>query len=169
MQSPILDLPTHMLSNTEIPFAWKLGYISSFYVEPFYRELNMIHGISRPEYVILFCLQHSPGASAKDIAETTGRPKNSLSMAIGKLEKKGLLQRSCHPLDPRILQLTLTPQGANIYTKILKLLQAREAAMLATLTRSERTSLNKLLQKIAQHAPSWSHVDQESIKNIDSL
>lgn len=161
-----VDLPVHMLNNPEIPHAWKIGYISSFFIEPFYRELSHILDITRAQYVILFCLQHSPGASAQDVVETTGRPKNSISVAVTKLEKKGYLTRSPLPEDPRVLQMKLTPKGVHTYHGILELLQAREAAMLAPLSPAERVTLDRLLMKVARHAPAWSYVDQKGIASL---
>jgi DNA-binding MarR family transcriptional regulator len=149
------DFRTGMLEGNEVTFAWRLNYIASFYALPFYLALEQRIGISRPEYVILFCVIHRPGVTAGEIVAATGRPKNSLSFAITRLEKKGLISRRQNHADSRRMELRATGPGRAIYRRILPFLQERERRLLAPLSAQERERLGSLLMKIALNVPEW--------------
>ena len=149
------DFRTGMLESNAVTFAWRLNYIASFYAVPFYLALEQRIGISRPEYVILFCAIHRPGVSAAEIVTATGRPKNSISFAVTQLEKKGLIVRRPDNVDSRRMELRATGSGRAIYRKILPFLQERERRLLAPLSAEERERLGSLLMKIALNVPEW--------------
>jgi DNA-binding MarR family transcriptional regulator len=144
-----------MLESNALTFAWRLNYIASFYAVPFYLALEQRMGISRPEYVILFCVIHHPGVTAAEIVAATGRPKNSISFAVTRLEEKGLLARRPNHTDSRRMELRATGPGRATYRRILPFLQERERRMLAPLSTVEREQLGSLLMKIALNVPEW--------------
>jgi DNA-binding MarR family transcriptional regulator len=148
-----------MLERNGVTFAWRFNYIASFYAVPFYLALEQRIGISRPEYVILFCVMHRPGITAQEIVGATGRPKNSISFAITRLEKKGLIVRRPSQADSRRMELRATGPGRTIYRRILPLLQERERRLLAPLSEDERERLGALLLKIALNVPEWEEPD----------
>jgi len=149
------DFRTEMLESNAVTFAWRLNYIASFYAVPFYLALEQSIGISRPEYVILFCVLHRPGVTAKEIVAATGRPKNSISFAVARLEKKGLIVRHPSHADSRRMELRATGPGRAIYRRVLPFLQERQRRLLAPLSAEERERLGSLLLKIALNVPEW--------------
>ena len=149
------DFRTGMLESNAVTFAWRLNYIASFYAVPFYLALEQRIGVSRPEYVILFCVIHRPGVTAAEIVAATGRPKNSISFAVTRLEKKGLIARHPNHADSRRMELRATGPGRAIYRRVLPFLQERERRLLAPLSAQERESLGSLLIKIALNVPEW--------------
>lgn len=149
------DFRTEMLESNAVTFAWRLNYIASFYAVPFYLALEQRMGISRPEYVILFCVVHRPGVTAGEIVASTGRPKNSISFAVTRLEKKGLLTRRANHADSRRMELRATGPGLTVYRRVIPFLQERERRLLAPLSAQEREQLGSLLMKIALNVPEW--------------
>jgi MarR family transcriptional regulator, temperature-dependent positive regulator of motility len=149
------DFRTGMLESNAVTFAWRLNYIASFYAVPIYLALEHRIGISRPEYVILFCVTHRPGVTAGEIVAATGRPKNSISFAVTRLEKKGLIVRRPSHDDSRRMELRATGPGRAIYRRVLPFLQERERRLLAPLSSEERERLGLLLMKIALDVPEW--------------
>ncbi len=149
------DFRTAMLESNAVTFAWRLNYIASFYAVPFYLALEQRIGISRPEYVILFCVINRPGVTAGEIVASTGRPKNSISFAVTRLEKKGLIARRPNRADSRRMELRATGPGRVLYRRILPFLQERERCMLAPLSSEERERFGSLLMKIALNVPRW--------------
>lgn len=149
------DFRTGMLESNAVTFAWRLNYIASFYAVPFYLALEQRIGISRPEYVILFCVIHRPGVTAGEIVAATGRPKNSISFAVTRLEKKGLIARRPNHADSRRMELRATAAGRAIYHRVLPFLHERERQLLAPLSAQERERLGLLLMKIAVNVPQW--------------
>jgi DNA-binding MarR family transcriptional regulator len=150
-----VDFRSGMLESNAVTFAWRLNYIASFYAVPFYLALEQHIGISRPEYVILFCVIHRPGVTAGEIVAATGRPKNSISFAVTRLEKKGLIARIASHSDSRRMELRTTGPGRAIYRRVLPFLQKREQHLLAPLSGEERERLGLLLMKIAVKVPEW--------------
>jgi DNA-binding MarR family transcriptional regulator len=148
-----------MLRANSLTSAWRLNYIANFYTVPFYLALERTIGITRAEYVILFCVAQNHGITAQDIVAASGRPKNSLSMAVAKLERKRLIERKRNALDARHVELRPTAKGTAIYRKILPLLQERERRMLAPLTAAERRTFDALLIKVARGVPDWQEAD----------
>ena len=149
------DFRTGMLESNAVTCAWRLNYIASFYAVPFYLALEQRIGISRPEYVILFCVIHRPGVTAKEIVTATGRPKNSISFAVARLEEKGLIVRRPSHADSRHMELRATGPGRAIYRRVLPFLQERERRLLAPLSTQERELLGSLLLKVARNVPEW--------------
>ena len=159
------DFRTGMLENNAVTFAWRLNYIASFYAVPFYLALEQRIGISRPEYVILFCVIHRPGVTAKEIVAATGRPKNSISFAVARLEKKGLIIRCPSHADSRRMELRATGPGRAIYRRILPFLQERERRLLAPLSAEERERLGSLLMKLALNVPEWEEPELSALSS----
>lgn len=153
------EFRAHMLRRNSLTSAWRLNYIANFYAVPFYLALDKEFGISRAEYVILFCVTQNPGTTAQEIVAASGRPKNSLSMAVAKLERKGLIARKRNKADARNMELRATAAGASVYRKVVPLLQERERRMLAPLSASERRQFDALLLKVARGVPAWQEPD----------
>jgi DNA-binding MarR family transcriptional regulator len=156
-------LRERMLWRNAVTTAWRLNYVANFYAVPFYLALEKRIGISRPEYVILFCTAQHPGVTAQEIVASTGRPKNSISVAISKLERKRLVTRRPSPIDSRRMELRVTAAGLAVFAKVVPLLAERERRMVAALTASERRQFDALLMKIAQKVPEWAPPDLSAL------
>ncbi|MEO0389869.1 MAG: MarR family transcriptional regulator, partial [Pseudomonadota bacterium] len=100
-----------MLDDTELRHAWRLNFVANFFTGPVYRHLAERFDITRPEFVILYCLKHVPGLVAQDICRVTGQPKNSISRAVSDLLRKGYVARDTDPSDKRAKPLSLTEPG----------------------------------------------------------
>ena len=157
------ELRDQMLGNNAVTTAWRLNYVANFYAVPFYLALEQRIGISRPEYVILFCIAHRPGVTAQEIVLATGRPKNSISVAVSKLVRKRLVVRRPSKADSRRMELRMSASGLAIYRKIVPLLQERERQMLEVLSAVERKQLDALLVKLARRVPEWERPDLSSL------
>ena len=144
-----------MLDDVDLLHAWRINFVANFFTGPVYRHLGEKYGITRPEFVILYCLKHMPGLVAQDIRRVTGQPKNSISRAVSDLLKKGYVQRSTDPEDKRAKPLTLTEAGCTILGHVVPVVKARQDAMRAVLTDDELTQLDYLIRKIVFAMPDW--------------
>ena len=111
--------------------------------------------MTRPEWIVLFCLCQRSGLNAQQISTVTGRPKTSISAAIAKLQKRKLILRRTDIEDGRRKVLRLTDAGRKIYAAIIDSFVTRETDMLACLSRSERTAFSDLLDKIIDNSGNW--------------
>jgi DNA-binding MarR family transcriptional regulator len=144
-----------ILNGTDIPLAYKMGYIINFYREPSFRAIEAQFGLTRPEIVILLALHFREGITASEFCEFSGHLKAGVSRAVIAMERKGLLRRQPDPTDQRRQLLFLTQAGRVLYRQYIPALRAREQALLACLTATERTRLDRLLDKLAAHVPDW--------------
>jgi DNA-binding MarR family transcriptional regulator len=144
-----------VLKGNPIPVAYRLNYVANFYVGPLVKNMEQGFGLSRPEWIILFCLTQRPDLNAQQISDVSGRPKTSISKAVRQLLGKKLIERSADVRDGRRLVLHLTEAGRKVYKKILASFVAREADMMACLDDRERKTMLGLLDKIIDHSANW--------------
>jgi DNA-binding MarR family transcriptional regulator len=81
-------------------------------------------------------------------ARMSCEPSNATAV-IDNLEQHELVERRPHPTDRRAKQLTLTPEGAKLRKKLLKLLS--DVPVVIGLTQHERGTLRQLLQQAISH------------------
>jgi MarR family transcriptional regulator, temperature-dependent positive regulator of motility len=148
-----------MLARGTATIGFRLSYLANFYTEPVYREVTRRHGIARSEFVVLLCLRQLGTMTAQDICDVTGRPKNSISQAVAKLDKAGHIVRSADEGDARRSHLDLTESGRGLCDAIVPLFYAREADMLAVLTDKQRKQLEELLELLTQRSDGWATSD----------
>ena len=149
-----------MLGGTEIPTAYRIGYILNFYREPSFRRIEAEFGLTRPEIVILLALHSREGITAAEFCEFSGHLKAGVSRAAIALEKKGLIRRLTDEADSRRQRLFLTDPGRALYQRYIPALKLREAAMLSCLSKPERRQLDQLLDKLAAHVPDWGSLSE---------
>ena len=144
-----------ILENNPLPIAYRLNYLANFYVGPLMKSMEQKLGMTRPEWIVLFCLTRRSGLSAQQISDVTGRPKTSISAAVKQLQSKKLLSRTVDAKDGRRRVLQITEAGRRIYGKILEGFVHREAEMIACLSKSERSSFLQLLNKMIDNSAPW--------------
>lgn len=144
-----------ILDDNPIPIAYRLNYLANFYVGPLIKKMEQELGMTRPEWIVLFCLTRRSGLSAQQISDVTGRPKTSISTAVNQLQRKKLLSRSVDMKDGRRRVLQITEAGQRTYARILQGFVSREADMSACLSRSERTTFLQLLDKMIDNSAGW--------------
>jgi DNA-binding MarR family transcriptional regulator len=157
---PDIDLSRRLvlaaiLKNNPIPFAYRLNYLANFYVGPLIKNIEKSFKMTRPEWIVLFCLKQRSGLNAQQISNVTGRAKTSISAAVKQLHKKKLISRTTDSKDGRRRVLQITEAGGRIYAKILESFVSREADMTACLTRNERAAFMQLMNKMIDHSGKW--------------
>jgi DNA-binding MarR family transcriptional regulator len=144
-----------ILENNPIPIAYRLNFLANFYVGPLVKEVERAFRMTRPEWIVLFCLHQRAGLSAQQISHVSGRPKTSISAAINLLQKKRLISRETDVQDGRRQVLHVTEAGQRVYAAILEKFVEREARMTAGLGKRERETFLALLDKLIGHSPNW--------------
>lgn len=135
--------------------AFRLNYLALRYNTPLYTWIKQTHGLSRVEYVVVYSLALADGAQARDIADTSGFPKNTLSRAIARLEKLGLILRRHLPGGGRNQELRLSETGWKLFEETLPYFERYEKMMLSALEPGEREMLAKLMAKIVLAGGAW--------------
>ena len=144
-----------ILRRNEIAFGYRLGYLFNHYSVPVYKWTAAELGIQRPEFATLFCIAHLESPTASDVVELTGIPKNTVSRAVSRLMKMGMVRRAADSADGRRAMLSLTAKGTRLYQAVLPRFQERQDSMLSVLTAAERQQLHALLNKLVERDDDW--------------
>ena len=137
-----------IFSRNEVRDTFRISYLANRLVLPVYDEIKRVHGLSRGEYLLLFCLSYVDELTAQDVAELTGRPRNSISRAVHRMLGEGYLTRSADPSDGRQALLRITPKGRRLHKAIVPLFETQQGEILSCLSTAERTQLDHLLSKL---------------------
>jgi DNA-binding MarR family transcriptional regulator len=144
-----LDALTHArLWRNPCGFAARFNYLSLRYNTPLYGWVEERFGLTRAEFVILYSLGLFDGVTASEIAASTAFPKNTLSRAVNRIAKLGLIARSEAQTDRRQQNLTLTAAGQAILDEAIPRFMAMEEEMLSPLSLVERETLSALMAKV---------------------
>jgi MarR family transcriptional regulator, temperature-dependent positive regulator of motility len=154
-QSAAIPPWRRVLEDNPVPIAYRLSWVANFLTGPVYEEMEQRFALTRPEFVILFNLVTSPGCTAQDVAEASGRPKNSISRAVNALLRRRLISRRIDGVDQRRRPLNVTSAGRRLYKLALPLFVDRERQMLAPLDAKERAVFDRLLKKLVFRTDTW--------------
>lgn len=144
-----MDLMTEAkLWRNPCPFSFRLNYLALRYNSACYDWVQKTEGLSRIEYMVVYSLALHEGGQARDIARSSGFPKNSLSRAIAKLEDSGLISRRRGTGDGRGQALFLSDKGRALFRRTLPAFERREREMLTGLSNEEERTLSHLLAKV---------------------
>jgi MarR family transcriptional regulator, temperature-dependent positive regulator of motility len=144
-----------VVNNGPIKDAWRLTVWANCYVEPTSAAYTELFDIGRDEFNVLSCLAcHGPMA-AKTICVVTGRPKNSISRAVSRLEEKKMLKRKTNVDDRRESMLILNPAGRRLYEQVIPVAVERQRFMLQSLSDAERAVLDDILNKLMRVRHEW--------------
>lgn len=149
---------TEILEGSRIYLGYLLAYMANHYLGPVYKQVEAKLGLTSPEFLALLCIVRVPGINAKDICRASGRPKNSISRAVGLLLEKGLVAVEVNAGDRRHKDLVATATGRRLYQRIEPMFHERQAAMLAVLDQDELRTLDALLKKLAFRNDGWATV-----------
>ncbi len=142
---------TVIFDRIEVRGTYRISFLANSLVLPVYDEIKRNFGLNRGEYLLLLCLAHLPQLTAQDVANMTGRPRNSISRAVHRMLSVGYLDRTPDPDDGRQAMLKITRRGRELHERIIKLFIARENEILAALSEEESACLDRILQKLVLH------------------
>ena len=105
-------------------------------------------GIDIPEWRIIATLGDRGRARAQDIALSTRMHKSMVSRAVTRLIELGWVARTAGIKDRREAPLALTVAGREVYQQLVPIVLVYQDRLLASLTESERQTLERLLGKL---------------------
>jgi DNA-binding MarR family transcriptional regulator len=144
-----LDAFTHArLWRNPCGFAARFNYLALRYNQPLYAWVEERFGLARVEFVVIYSLALQDGVTASEIASSSAFPKNTLSRAVSRLTKLGLIRRKADKADRRQQFLSLTAAGRAVFDEALPRFVALEEEMLAPLSLIERETLSSLMARV---------------------
>ena len=141
---------------------WKASRAAETYAEKSISELEMCGS----DFAVLEALLHKGPLPINEIGKKILLTSGSITVAVDRLETKGLVERRAHGTDRRARIVHLTKDGGKLITRAYADHAAdMEQLASSSLTRAERKTLIGLLKKIGyKAADSLQQSEEESPK-----
>jgi len=137
---------------------WKAARAVEGYAENSISQLEMCGS----DFGVLEALLHKGPLPVNEIGKKILLTSGSITVAVDRLEKKGLVERRAHGTDRRARIVHLTKEGRKLITRVYAQHAAdMEQLASASLTKTERKTLISLLKKIGYEAASESEQSEE--------
>ena len=104
------------------------------------------------DFRVLEALLHKGPLPVNTIGPKVWLTPGSISVAVDRLVKKGLVSRKDHPDDRRVRQVELTAKGRALIARGFQEHSAAMETSVRVLSRNERLTLLRLLKKLGKHA-----------------
>lgn len=105
---------------------------------------DMSHGFRH----ILFHLSHADGVTQLDLVKLTHLTAPTISVALSKMEKDGLVRRQADEHDMRKVRVYLTDKGKEHNDFMCNRCKETEAKMLEGVTEQEQAELCRIMRKM---------------------
>ncbi len=106
------------------------------------------HGVRAGQQFILGCLWETDGLTPGEIAKRLGLATPTVTRAATRMEAAGLLRRSPHPTDARLVRLCLTERGRSLESVMAQERAALTKKALRGFSASDQAHLVKLLNAL---------------------
>jgi DNA-binding MarR family transcriptional regulator len=106
------------------------------------------HGVRAGQQFILRCLWQTDGLTPGEIARRLELATPTVTRAATRMEAAGLLRRSPHPTDARLVRLVLTDRGRELESVIAEEMKRLSEKALHGLTPEERTQFLRFLHQM---------------------
>ena len=104
------------------------------------------------DFRVLEALLHKGPLPVNTVGPKVWLTPGSISVAVDRLVKKGLVARKDHSSDRRVRQVELTPKGRALITRGFREHAVAMEAVVSVLSKNERLTLLRLLKKLGKHA-----------------
>jgi MarR family transcriptional regulator, 2-MHQ and catechol-resistance regulon repressor len=108
--------------------------------------------LGESDFRVLEVLLHKGPLPVNTIGPKVWLTPGSISVAVDRLVKRGLVSRKDHPDDRRVRRVELTPKGRALITRGFGEHTAAMENAVSVLSKNERLTLLRLLKKLGKHA-----------------
>lgn len=106
-------------------------------------------GLTVSQFHLLCAVQRAPEASLRELAEAVGARGPTVTRMLTSLERAGVIERAAPARGSRRVCVALTVRGQELLREKRTVVEARRAAVHASLTAEERAQLQRLLPRLA--------------------
>jgi DNA-binding MarR family transcriptional regulator len=127
--------------------AWQLGQATAQHLERALRPLE----INLAQLRALVQASLTPGISSAEIARRAGLTAQTMGAAVNALVGRGLIERTAHPTNRRVLCLHVTDEGRRITERAQRLVDGVQDSMFGVLTPADQETVYRLLHQLVEH------------------
>ncbi len=137
--------------SLEVFLPYRLAVAATRVSEEFAKSYQTTHGLNRAEWRIISHLSElndDQALSVRDLEARIHLEKSKVSRAVTRLEGKGLVKKTPREDDARLLEISLTPQGAEVFQDLVPIANEYQAMLMEKLSAEERERLMSALVKL---------------------
>ncbi|WP_225625870.1 MarR family winged helix-turn-helix transcriptional regulator [Streptomyces werraensis] len=108
--------------------------------------------VTSPQFAVLNTLVAEPDLDQRTVGERVGLDRSTIAEVIGRLGRRGLLDKVRDPQDGRRFLLRLTDEGVRTHKKLTVRTARMNRVFLAPLSAEEQTLFLDLMQRVADTA-----------------
>jgi len=139
---------------------WKAARAVQAHAEKSITDLAMCGS----DFAVLEALLHKGPLPVNEIGRKILLTSGSITVAVDRLEQKGLVERRAHGSDRRARVVHLTREGRKLITRAYaQHAEDLERLVSASLTAKERATLIRLLKKIGYQAADYAHSQENAV------
>ena len=128
---------------------YRLSVVTNRISRTFAQRYAEAFDLTIPDWRVLAVVGNFAPMSSSDICAKTAMDKVKVSRAVTRLVDRGLLFRDTDPRDQRMHCLELSRYGKQVYDGVVPMALALENQLTSALTTGERTTLSRILDKLA--------------------
>jgi DNA-binding MarR family transcriptional regulator len=114
------------------------------------------YGLTGAQYNVLNILADTPaGMSQRELGDLLVVDRSNVTGLLDRLEKAGWVQRSDHPVDRRVYQVSLTPAGRALWGKVHPIYLAVVAQLTAGISNKRLSECIDTLTQVEKSAKTW--------------
>ncbi|MDC0360231.1 hypothetical protein OAN80_00350 [Alphaproteobacteria bacterium] len=120
--------------------------------------VDTIAGVSLIQWRVIAMVGSDTARTARELVQKSVIDPAVISRTVRGLESAGIMELSRSHLNRRVLELSLTPSGQEIYQRTFPKMQMRQAALLDALDQSEQDVIFEILDKLEVAAEKRTHI-----------
>ena len=136
---------------------YRLSVATNRISRAFAKRYSEEFGLSVPEWRVVAVVGSFQPLSSNEVCRLTEMDKAKVSRAVTRLAAAGLLKRETDPQDQRLIRLSFTRKGRQVYDAIVPRARALEQELTEALEPGEREALERALTKLGASIPEQEH------------
>ncbi|WP_327133140.1 MarR family transcriptional regulator [Streptomyces sp. NBC_01343] len=109
-------------------------------------------GITAAQQAALAVLSDNPGINAAELARRLSVTPQTMNSLLGRMETRGLIARTPHPVHGTLIEIRLTERGAEVFAQADALVAKLDARLAEGLSPDEVAAVRDLLARIVHNA-----------------
>lgn len=107
-------------------------------------------GLTISQFHLLCAVERTPESGLRELADVVGASAPTVTRMLSALERDGIVTREASARGQRRVCASLTPTGKQLLAAKRAVINARRAAVYASLTPEDRRQLQRLLPRLAE-------------------
>lgn len=131
-------------------FPYQLAVLSQTVSADFAKVYGKTLEITQAEWRVIAHLSQQEKVSVREIHQRVDMGKSKISRAAAQLEAAGLVVKNAHPVDKRLVELSLTAKGKRLMAKITPMADKYQESVLSELSPGQRQALKEAINVLSK-------------------